>query len=112
MTIAEAPTALVFRDLRGPTGRSADDPTVVWLRGEHDLSTVHLLSEALSRAIAEDERDVVVDLSRVEFMGAATVGVLLRARQDLLSRSRALTLRHPSPAARRVLDACGVASAA
>jgi anti-anti-sigma factor len=112
MTIAESPRTLVVRDLGSLTGASPDDPTLVWLQGEHDLSSVNALSEALSRAIADDDRDVIVDLSRVEFMGAATLGVLLRARQDLLSRSRALTLRAPSQPARRVLDACGVDSVA
>jgi anti-anti-sigma factor len=107
MTIAESPRARVGRD-PGRLDGSPDAPTVVWLRGDHDLSTVHDLSAVLSGAIADDDRDVVVDLSRVGFLSAATVGVLLRARQDLRSRSRSLTLRAPSPAADRVLAACGV----
>ena len=49
--------------------------TVVWLRGEHDISTVDALANVLARAIAFDD-DVVVDLCDVEFMGAATVGVI------------------------------------
>src|SRR4029450_14034403 len=51
--------------------------TLVWRRGEHDISTVGALSETLARAIARDA-DVVVDLSEVDFMGAATVGVIIR----------------------------------
>ena len=57
--------------------------TVVWLRGEHDVSTVAALSETLARAIALDDADLVVDLSDVQFMGAATVGVIVRARELL-----------------------------
>jgi hypothetical protein len=45
------------------------DRTVVWLRGEHDVSTVAALSETMARAIALDDADVVVDLSDVQFMG-------------------------------------------
>lgn len=81
--------------------------TVVWLRGEHDLSTVDALSETLVGAIVLDDADVVVDLSEVQFMGATTVGVLIRARELLRTRSRSLLVRSPSRCARRVLELCG-----
>jgi anti-anti-sigma factor len=80
---------------------------VVWLRGDHDVSTVEALSETLAGAMALDDCDLVVDLSEVEFMGAATIGVLVRARELLRSRSRSLVLRSPSRCARRILDLCG-----
>src|SRR4029453_9007420 len=80
--------------------------TVVWLRGEHDISTVGALSETLARAIARDA-DVVVDLSEVDFMGAATVGIIIRAGELLGLRSRSLAVRSPSRCARRILDLCG-----
>jgi anti-anti-sigma factor len=83
------------------------DRTVVWLRGEHDVSTVAALSETLARAIALDDADVVVDLSEVHFMGAATVGVIIRAREFLRLRSRFLVLRSPSECARRFVELCG-----
>jgi anti-anti-sigma regulatory factor len=41
------------------------------------------LSEAIARAIALDDDDLVIDLSGVEFMGAATIGVLVRASEVL-----------------------------
>lgn len=83
--------------------------TVVWLRGEHDVATVADLSDTMARAISFDDADLMVDLSGVEFMGAATVGVLVRTRTFLRLRSRALVVRAPSRCARRVLDLCGVA---
>jgi anti-anti-sigma factor len=84
------------------------DRTVVWLRGEHDVSTVDELSETMARAIALDDADVVVDLSEVLFMSAATVGVIIRAREFLRLESRSLSLRSPSKCAGRVVDLCGV----
>jgi anti-anti-sigma factor len=81
--------------------------TVVWLRGEHDVSTVAALSEILARAIALDDADVVVDLSEVQFMGAATVGVIIRAQEFLRLRSRFLVLRSPSERAQGMLEVCG-----
>lgn len=52
---------------------------VVWLRGEHDVSTVAARSETMARAIALNDANLVVDSSEVQFMGAATVGVIIRA---------------------------------
>jgi anti-sigma B factor antagonist len=79
---------------------------VVWLRGEHDCSTTGALSAELARMIARSDEDLVVDLSGVEFMGSATVGVLVRSEQFLRARSRALVVRSPSPCARRLLEVC------
>jgi anti-anti-sigma factor len=82
---------------------------VVWLRGEHDISTVAPLAETMARAVALDDRDVVFDLSGVQFMDAATVGVIIRAREFLRLRSRSLRLRSPSTRTRCVFDLCGLA---
>ena len=84
------------------------DRTVVWLRGEHDAATVAALWETMGHAMALDDADLVVDLSGVEFMGSATVGVIIRARESLRPRSRSLTLRCPSRCAQRVLDLYGL----
>jgi anti-anti-sigma factor len=86
-----------------------DACTIVWLRGEHDFSTLGALSEVMARAIALDDADLVVDLSGVLFMDAATVCVIVRAREFLELRSRSLALRAPSRWARRLLDLCDLA---
>ena len=110
---AMVPTAASYRvvsrrDSSAFTERDCDC-TVVWLRGEHDASTVSALWETIDQAIALDDSDVVVDLSGVEFMGSATVGVIIRARESLRPRARALTLRSPSRCAQRLLDLYGLA---
>jgi anti-anti-sigma factor len=92
-----------------PFVRRRESRTVVWLSGEHDLSTVAALSETLARAIALDDADVVLDLRGVRFMGAATIEIIVRAKGLLDLRSRALTLRSPSESAQRVVDLCGLA---
>lgn len=60
----------------------------------------------MAEAIAVGEVDVVMDLRRVEFMDAATVGVIAWARVLLRARGQALTVRAPSPCVRRVLELC------
>jgi anti-anti-sigma factor len=93
-------------------GNGDADGNVVWLRGDHDIYTVAALWETMARAIAFDDSDVVVDLSAVDFMGASTISVLVRARKILRSRSRSLTLRSPSTRASRVLGLCRLANTA
>jgi anti-anti-sigma factor len=80
---------------------------VVWLGGEHDVSTVGELSAGLAEAIRLGDADVVVDVTEVQYMGAAIVGVLYRARELLRARSRCLVLRSPPLRVRRVLELCG-----
>ncbi|MGI8792256.1 MAG: STAS domain-containing protein [Acidimicrobiales bacterium] len=84
------------------------DVTVVWLTGEHDVSTVAELCERMASAERLDGADVVVDLSAVEFLGAATLAIIVGTRTRLGRQSRSLTLRSPSRCARRVLDVCGL----
>jgi anti-sigma B factor antagonist len=80
--------------------------TVIWLEGEQDAATVPLLAEAMAKAIAGGNADLVVDLSGVTFLDASTIGVLVRGRNLLALCSGRLTLRSPSRCAKRLLDAC------
>jgi anti-sigma B factor antagonist len=83
-------------------------PIVVWLWGEHDISTDTALCLTLARAIAVGRAGVIVDLSGVEFMGASTLGVIARARELLHQGSASLTVRSPSAFVRRVIGVCGL----
>ena len=91
---------------RGPHARLSRDSgaTIVWLEGEHDIATGWLVADTLARAIALDDADLIVDLSGVEFIGADTIGILIRTRAYLLARNRSLLLRAPARCARRVMD--------
>jgi anti-anti-sigma factor len=82
------------------------DETVVWLTGEHDAATVEALTGLLADAITGSRRDVIVDLSGVDFMSAAPVGALVRARYLLGLQARTLVLRSPSHSAQVVLRLC------
>jgi anti-anti-sigma factor len=81
---------------------------VVSLHGEQDMNTAGRLAAVLAGSTAEGDVDLVVDLSHVEFIDAKIVTVLVRRRDVLRSRARDLTLRAPSPFARRILDLCGL----
>ena len=81
---------------------------MIWLQGEHDISTDAALAATLASAIELGSEAVVLDLSDVQFISVSTIDVILRARQVLYQRSRSLTVRSPSPFARRVIEVCGL----
>jgi anti-sigma B factor antagonist len=109
MALSESSSVSVSRRGVVAPGGCDVDRGVVWLRGEHDISTVAFLAETMARAIAVDDAELVVDLSGVQFMDAATIGVLIRARGSLRLRSRSLRLRSASRSARYVFELCGLA---
>ena len=98
------------QDPQPPTCRAAleSGATVVWLSGEHDLSTLTLLCDVLSRQFSANDDDLVVDLSEVTFMDCSTLGVLVRGAFWMSGQQRWLSLRSPSRCVRRLLDVCGL----
>jgi len=82
---------------------------VVWVVGEHDIATVTNLSVSIAQAAGLDDSDVVVDLSGVTFMDASTIGALVASHNRLRVRSHSLSVRAPSPLARRLLNMCELA---
>ena len=96
---------------RGPDRRGAHPASpIVTMVGEYDVATAGALSGRFSAAIALAETDLVVDLSEVSFMDAATVSVIVRATVFLRDHGRVLRLRDPSPCARRILGICDLDS--
>ena len=84
------------------------DRTVIWLEGDHDIATVFALADAVEKATSADDADLIVDLSGVTFIGAATFGVLLRGLDNLRRQSRSLAFRAPSRCAARVIEVFGL----
>lgn len=75
------------------------DETVVWLGGEHDLSSVDATAAGAGRS------DLVFDLSGVEFMDSTTIEQIA-ARTSLGEDGRMARIRNPSPVARHLLELC------
>lgn len=88
--------------------RQVEGRTIVWLEGEHDLATSAMLADILTRVIAADDADVVIDMSEVRFVALATIDVLAAASASLRSGWRELTVRAPSRGALRMLQLCGL----
>ena len=84
--------------------------TVVWLHGEHDLSTSGSVAAVIARVSEIDKADVVVDLSEVAFMDGSIVNALIRSQNELSARGLFLFIRAPSAPALHTLRLCGATS--
>ena len=84
--------------------------TIVAAGGKLDVVGCQRLTETFAWVIAQDQRDVVVDLSRVDLLDAAGLGSIVRASKSLREVGRELTVRLPSWTARQALEMCGLGS--
>ncbi|MFI1580399.1 MEDS domain-containing protein [Embleya sp. NPDC020630] len=91
---------------RPPTLQVTDTTKGLRLVGEADVGTRDLLEDALRRAMAHSGRDLVVDLSALEFADLGTMESLYRAA-TALGPDRHLVLRAAGPAVRKVVDLLG-----
>ena len=85
---------------------------VVVATGEVDFSTAGLLGDRVreAHAVLATPRAVVVDLSGVEFLSAAGVGVLVAEHHRSRSRGVPLLVVAPNRSVRRTLAACDALS--
>lgn len=83
----------------------AGDECVVRLYGELDLVSADDVREALVGCPA---RDVVADLTNLEFIDSIGLSALLLARRTLEGDGRRLELRGAAGATRRVIEAVGL----
>jgi anti-anti-sigma factor len=82
-----------------------DDTCLFRLTGEFDLSNAWKIRDALSDAIRNDDRDIVVDLTAVRFMDAQLVRVLVKARIAAARRDMAFVVIPPKdPTVGRVAE--------
>ena len=104
----EASCVAVSPSSWAPGSNQQSSCTIVWLSGEHDVFTAAMVSAALREAVTVDGADVVVDLSGVQFMGAAIISVFVHAEGVLRAQARVLRLRRPSQCALRLVELCGL----
>ncbi|HET9254746.1 MAG TPA: STAS domain-containing protein [Pseudonocardiaceae bacterium] len=77
--------------------------TRVTLSGELDLASAPWLQQVLDQLCREDHREIVLDLSGLEFLSAVGLTVFLRADDQLRAEGGRLILTHPGRRVRRVL---------
>ena len=80
---------------------------VLRVTGEEDRTTIGHRRRPLSAAL-KATRDVIVDLSELEFADPSLMIDLACLAQRLRARGRTLCLRHPKPTVRRLIELVGL----
>jgi anti-anti-sigma factor len=78
------------------------------LRGELDLSAAPRLREALAEAEAHGSRQIIVDLSRLQFVDSSGVHAFVAAGAAARANGHALTFVHGPAQVQRVLELSGL----
>jgi ribosomal-protein-alanine N-acetyltransferase len=84
------------------------NPAVVTAVGEFDFESSDRLRSALMTVAQDFDGDVIVDLSRTEFLDSIAIGVLLQTWQRLRSVNRELVIRSPHHRIQRVLEIASI----
>jgi anti-anti-sigma factor len=88
-------------ELRGSTAELA-------VNGDLDMAGAFKLEPTIEQVVAQNDVDeVVLDLGGVSFIDSAGLGSLLSAHERLSDLGIKATIRRPSEAVERVLDATG-----
>jgi anti-sigma B factor antagonist len=93
------------------TTRTDTARTYVQVRGELDWATAPGLEQLLDRLRGDGQRQIILDLSGLEFLSAAGLSVFLRTDEALRAVGGQLVLTRPTRMARRVLAITGLDAA-
>jgi anti-anti-sigma factor len=80
---------------------NADD-TVVSLSGEFTFTDHPVFQEVSKRLLGAHSQPIVIDLTKLEFIDSAGLGMLLIARDETTKVSRKLILRSPQGQVKRM----------
>jgi anti-sigma B factor antagonist len=86
---------------------SVDGLAVVAVSGSVDMLTVPGLADAIDSALAKKPNGLIVDLSKVEFLGSAGISVLMKTR-DTVGESTQFCVVADGPATHRPLTLLGI----
>ena len=77
---------------------------VVTLAGEVDLLTAPQVKQRITELVDQGISQIVVDLSRIEYLDSTGLGVLVGALKRLREQEGDLQLVHPTARVQRVLE--------
>ncbi|MCX4513786.1 STAS domain-containing protein [Streptomyces sp. NBC_01619] len=81
---------------------------VVTIGGELDADTATLLHHHLANQFLHGRRNLVLDLSALEFMDSSGLNVLIKATRETRSTGGDLHLAAPTPAVAKLFDLTGL----
>jgi anti-sigma B factor antagonist len=93
--VGDEPTYEILRD---------GHKTIVCLAGDLDFATVAEVMPVMEEECARSPGQLVLDLSRVEFLDSSGISLLVTVHKRLAADGCSLIVTNPSPAASRVLE--------
>jgi len=94
---------MVRRSFEHHVVTDASDDVVIVLTGDIDMSAAGELRVVLDEVLAND-RDVCVDVTRVDLIDSSGLRELLRAQALAARRQHTFSVSSPTPIVRRVLE--------
>jgi anti-anti-sigma factor len=85
----------------------APGAAVLTVGGELDLAGGERFREALETAVAQGDRDVVIDCRELTYVDSTGISLICHARLGLRD-GRTLVLRGAQPGTRRAIELCGL----
>lgn len=84
-------------------------PRTIRLFGELDIRSAREMQCALSEAVGDRTRELIVDLRKVSFIDSTALGALVRAAEQLRNQGRTLTIiRTPGEPVDGLLEVSGL----
>lgn len=85
-----------------------DGWSTVKVTGEIDMSNAEELGNFLAKLVEDEQRNLALDLSGIEFIDSSGLGVLVKIHQILEEQNRSLVLHSVSSPAARTLEVSGL----
>lgn len=85
-----------------------EDEAVISVVGELDFSTAPRLREQILELLKGSTSNLVIDVSRLDFVDSSGLGVLVAAMKRMRERKGRLMLRSPSANTSKVLQVSGL----
>lgn len=84
------------------------EPPIIELEGEVDVYTAPQLKQQLVRLLESDTKELVVDLTKVDYLDSTALGVLIGGLRRMRERDGNMVLVCPSPRILRVFEITGL----
>jgi len=88
--------------------REGSEAGVLSLKGEVDVANAHQVRDAALKLVSEGVRLLVVDLSGIEYMDSAGLGVLVAIHKRLREQGGSLAVAGPQPRVGRLFEITGL----
>lgn len=84
------------------------EPPIIELEGEVDVYTAPQLKQQMISLLESGARELVVDLTKVDYLDSTALGVLIGGLKRMRERDGNMVLVCPSPRIRRVFEITGL----